>query len=160
MVFVSSLLNVSTLLFVVHVNAFCTNTGARKKRRRGESYIGFFFRNLSRRKRSKRKRKGPKDLEESMLPESSSRRSKSSSRRRASSRSVGKSRRSSSASRRHESFTKTTVQPGSDRRPSRSQSRSRVPSSAGSVQSQRSGVFDLTTSTPQDHTNDKRQQLV
>ena len=135
---------------------------ARKKRRRGESYLGFFFRDLSRRKRKKRKRRGPKELEESMLPESSSRRSKSSSRRRPSSRSASKTRRSNSMAPRRpdSSFTKTAVQPGSDRRSSRSRSRSRVPSSGESVQSQRSGVFDLTTTTPQDDTNDKRQQLV
>jgi hypothetical protein len=57
-------------------------------------------------------------------------------------------------------LTKTTVQPGSERRSSRSRSRSRTISSAGSMQSQRSGVFDLTTTNPQDDPSDKRQQLV
>jgi hypothetical protein len=133
---------------------------ARKKRRRGESYLGFFFRDLTRRRRKKRKKRGPKDLEESMLPggEVSSRRSKSSSRRRPSSRSASKTRRSGSTSRRSEkSVTKSTIQPGADRRSSRSRSRTRPPSSGSSVHS---GMFDLTTTTPQDDSNDKRQQLV
>jgi hypothetical protein len=134
---------------------------ARKKRRRGESYLGFFFRDLTRRKRKKR-RKGAKDLEEAMLPEASSRRSKSSSRRKSHSRSRSKPRRSGSSTRPRgessRSTTKTTVQPGGDR--ARSRSRSRNVSSAGSVDSaEHSGVYDLTTTTPQD-TSDNRQQLV
>jgi hypothetical protein len=129
---------------------------ARKKRRRGESYLGFFFRDLTRKKRKKRRKKGPEGLDEAMLPEASSRRSKSRSRR--PSRSRSKTRRSGSSSRRSEekSINKTTPQPGGESRHSRSRTRS-VPSSDGS---QRSGVFDLHTSTPQDDGNDKRQQLV
>jgi hypothetical protein len=140
---------------------------ARKKRRRGESYLGFFFRDLTRRKRKKRRKKGPKDLEESMLPESSSRRSKSISRR--SSRSRSKSRRPRSASRRDPgggnkggaSMTKSTIQPGTENRRSRSRGR-KSESSRGSVggNSQRSGIFDMTTTSPQDDASDKRQQLV
>jgi len=112
-----------------------------------ESCLGFYFGDLTRRKRKKR-RKGAKDLEEAMLPEASSRRSKSS-RRKSYSRSRSKPQRSGSASRRGESSrstTKTTVQPN-------------IPS-AGSVDSaEHSGVYDLTTTTPQD-TSDNRQQLV
>jgi hypothetical protein len=62
---------------------------ARKKRRRGESYIGFFFRDLTRKRKPKRpRRKGSSSgrnggLDEKMLPDtaSSSRRSRSTGRR-------------------------------------------------------------------------------
>merc|ERR1712032_535744 len=80
---------------------------ARKKRRRGESYLGFFFRDLSRKKKKSKRRKRSNDLEESMLPETSSRRSKSRSRR--SSRSRSKSRRSGSTSRRSDRKSSTSV---------------------------------------------------
>jgi hypothetical protein len=52
---------------------------ARKKRRRGESYLGFFFRDLTRKRR--KRRKGSKGLEDGLLKDTESRRSKSSGRR-------------------------------------------------------------------------------
>lgn len=108
---------------------------ARKKRRRGESYLGFFFRDLTRKKKHRRRKKN-RDLEESMLPETSSRRSKSRSRR--SSRSRSKSRRSASRSR-------AEGKSSSSRSKSRRRSRSRTK-----------------TSRPSETTQDdsKRQQLV
>jgi len=48
---------------------------ARKKRRRGESYLGFFFRDLTRKRRKKRKKKGS-TMEDGLL-DAGSRRSKS-----------------------------------------------------------------------------------
>jgi len=126
---------------------------ARKKRRRGESYLGFFFRDLTRKKKSRRRKKN-KDLDEAMLPESSSRRSKSGSR---SQRSRSKSRRSQSTSRRGSDMKSTSSgkQRSSSSKPSskerrRSRSRTRTQSQRGSQ------VPDLT---PQDDSN-KRQQLV
>merc|ERR1711935_266731 len=64
---------------------------ARKKRRRGESYLGFFFRDLSRKRKKKRRKTKNSELSEKML-DNASRRSKSS---RRSSRSRSKSRRRS-----------------------------------------------------------------
>ena len=141
---------------------------ARKKRRRGESYLAFFFRDLTR-KRKKKGRKGSRGLHESMLPETTSRRSKSSrsSSRRSKSRSKSKGRKSRSRSR-SKSIRQVSVQPersksrNSDRRHGE-RSRSRDFSSNASVgtESQRSGVFDLTVSTPQpEEAKDTRQQLV
>lgn len=54
---------------------------ARKKRRRNESYAMFFFRDIFRNKRKKKRRKVGKGLQEGMLQDASSRRSKSSGRR-------------------------------------------------------------------------------
>lgn len=137
---------------------------ARKKRRRGESYLGFFFRDLTRKKRRKRKNKG--ELGEEILP-STSRKSKSKSGSRRSSRSRSKTRRGTSRSARDgKSMRSTTLQPGSSgsRRRSRSGSRrGNVSSGASTVSSasRRSGVFDLTVSSPQtDDASDNRQQLV
>lgn len=146
---------------------------ARKKRRRGESYLGFFFRDLTR-KRKKKRRKGAKGLEESMLPETSSRRSKSSGRRstRSSSRTKRRSKsasgtRASSRGRsRSGSLRPVAIQPGYEPRTSsrsriRSRSRGQSSSSVGSTGSRRSGVFDLTVQTPQpEDGKDNRQQLV
>mmetsp|Transcript_17778 Transcript_17778/g.26312 ORF Transcript_17778/g.26312 Transcript_17778/m.26312 type:complete len:934 (-) Transcript_17778:172-2973(-) len=109
---------------------------ARKKRRRGESYLGFFFRDLTRKKKSRRRKKN-RDLEESMLPETSSRRSKSRSRR-SSSRSRSKSRRSSSKGRSASSS-------------GRSKSKDRRRSSSRPKSSSRGGEREEST---------KRQQLV
>ena len=139
---------------------------ARKKRKRGESYLGFFFRDLTR-KRKKKRRKGGKGLEESMLPDSASRRSKSSGRRStrsSSARSKSTSKRSKSASRtssrprsRSNSLQPVSVQP-----PTRTKDRHRSSgASVASATSERSGVFDLTVSQPQpDGGKDNRQQLV
>jgi len=146
---------------------------ARKKRRRGESYLGFFFRDLTR-KRKKKRRKGAKGLEESILPETSSRRSKSSGRRstRSSSRTKRRSKsasgtRASSRGRsRSGSLRPVAIQPGYEPRTSsrsriRSRSRGQSSSSVGSTGSRRSGVFDLTVQTPQpEDGKDNRQQLV
>lgn len=123
---------------------------ARKKRRRNESYLSFFFRDLTR-KRKKKRRKVAKGLDESMLPETSSRRSKSSGRR-----STRSKRRSKSASSKHRTRSQSnstravSVQPES-RSGNRSESRER----------REGGVFDLTVQTPQpDESKDNRQQLV
>jgi len=143
---------------------------ARKKRRRGESYIGFFFRDLTR-KRKKKRRKGGKGLDEHMLPEVSSRRSQSASRR---GRSKSANRRSKSTSRisstRSErsisrSLRGQRVQPRSG---SRSRSRSRRNRTNGNDSdegagggSHRAGMVDLEMVTPQpDEGKDNRQQLV
>jgi hypothetical protein len=153
---------------------------ARKKRRRGESYLGFFFRDLTR-KRKKKRRKGPKGLDDNMLPETSSRRSKSSGRRSTTRSNSRTKRRSKSATNRSGtvgssrgrsgsrpgSLRAVGVQPGYER-PS-SATKGARPSSRGvssgnsvaSSSSRRSGVFDLTTTTPQpENGKDNRQQLV
>jgi hypothetical protein len=136
---------------------------ARKKRRRGESYLGFFFRDLTRKRRKKRRKTKNADLEEKML-DGASRRSKSS--KRTSSRSRSKSRRRSKSA-------------SKDRSGSRTRSLRPVPLAAGSVTSKksrgrsssrgrktedgsgtaRSGVFDLTANNPIED-KDNRQQLV
>ena len=145
---------------------------ARKKRRRGESYLGFFFRDLTRKRRKKRRKKGAaSDMEESMLPETSSRRSKSS--KRGSSRSRSKSRRRSKSNgksrdgSRSRTLRPVPLQPGSvTRKKSTSRGRSgsrrregKDDQSATSASTRRSGVFDLTVNNPQED-SDKRQQLV
>eukprot|EP00533_Pseudo-nitzschia_delicatissima_P000212 CAMPEP_0116088004 /NCGR_PEP_ID=MMETSP0327-20121206/5649_1 /TAXON_ID=44447 /ORGANISM="Pseudo-nitzschia delicatissima, Strain B596" /LENGTH=999 /DNA_ID=CAMNT_0003579077 /DNA_START=186 /DNA_END=3185 /DNA_ORIENTATION=- len=134
---------------------------ARKKKRRGESYLGFFFRDLSRKRKKKRRKTRNTDLNEKML-DGSSRRSKSSSRR-TPSRSRSKSRRrSKSASRRDGSRTRsmrpvpvaagsTSVRRSSSRGRTRSSSRKR-----SSSKKKDSNVFDLTV----DGDKDNRQQLV
>jgi hypothetical protein len=139
---------------------------ARKKRRRGESYLGFFFRDLTRKRKNKKRRKGGKGLEEKMLPDTGSRRSRSTGRRstRSSSRSKS-SRRSKSTGRtgsssrirsESQSLRAVSVQPRST-----SRDRASSNSSVGSGSSQRSGVVDLTMVSPQpDESKDNRQQLV
>jgi hypothetical protein len=143
---------------------------ARKKRRRGESYLGFFFRDLSRR-RKKRRKKGASDMEENMIPETSSRRSKSS--KRGSSRSRSKSRRRSKSTgksrdgSRSRTLRPVPLQPASvtgKKSTSRGRSGSRKREgkddhSVTSGSSRRTGVFDLTVTNPQEDI-DKRQQLV
>lgn len=146
---------------------------ARKKRRRGESYLGFFFRDLTRKRRKKKRKKG-NDLEESMLPDSASRRSKSS-RRASSSRSRSKSRRrsksasgksrdgsrSGSRSRtlRPVALTAGSVTGKKSSSRGRSGSRKREGKDDQSVTSRRSGAFDLSITNPQED-KDNRQQLV
>ncbi|KAL7565987.1 hypothetical protein ACA910_011009 [Epithemia clementina (nom. ined.)] len=140
---------------------------ARKKRRRGESYLGFFFRDLTRRRR--KRRKGAKGLEDGLMKDpdthSSHRRSKSSSRH-GSSRSASKSKRrsksvSAGSSRRSgsRSVRSVSVQPDSGSRRSRGSSRRR---SREREDDTRSGVFDMTVTNPQpkDDGKDIRQQLV
>jgi hypothetical protein len=135
---------------------------ARKKRKRGESYLGFFFRDLTR-KRKKKRRKGVKGLDDTLLPESSSRRSKTSGRRSTRSKSRTKSRsksatRGSSSRSRSRVIQNVPVQP----RSSRSRDRARG-TSVGSHSSRRSGVYDMTVTTtpqPDDTSKDNRQQLV
>lgn len=134
---------------------------ARKKKRRGESYIGFFFRDLTRKsKGKKKKKKGARD--EALLGDSSSRRSKrsrSKSRQRSrsgSSRAGSRSGKSRSGSRKRSSsrgVRSTRAEPIQPYGPSSG-------ASVASVGSQRSGVFDVAVSTPQDDNNDNRQQLV
>lgn len=134
---------------------------ARKKKRRGESYIGFFFRDLTRKsKGKKKKKKGARD--EALLGDSSSRRSKrsrSKSRQRSrsgSSRAGSRSGKSRSGSRKRSSSRggrSTRAEPIQPYGPSSG-------ASVASVGSQRSGVFDVAVSTPQDDNNDNRQQLV
>ena len=91
---------------------------ARKKRRRGESYIGFFFRDLTRKRKPKRPRRkgsgrsgGNSGLEEKMLSDghSSSRRSRSAGRRSSTrSQSRTKSGHAASSSRRSKSSGRTS----------------------------------------------------
>jgi hypothetical protein len=145
---------------------------ARKKRRRGESYLGFFFRDLTRKRRKKKRRKGgsPSDLEESILAETSSRRSKSS--KRGSSRSRSKSRRrSKSAGKSRDASRSRTLRPvplqpdsvtSGKKSRGRSSSRRREgkdDQSVASAGTRKSGVFDLTVTNPQED-SDNRQQLV
>jgi hypothetical protein len=140
---------------------------ARKKRKRGESYLGFFFRDLTRKRKKKRRKKG---LEESMLPESSFRRSKSSGRRsiRSSSRTKRRSRSSNRSRGRDDrsegnSSQRVPVQPRS--RSARPHRGDRDDSTHASGSTRQTGVFDLTVSNVQPPANqpdgsDNRQQLV
>eukprot|EP00535_Pseudo-nitzschia_heimii_P001005 CAMPEP_0197188180 /NCGR_PEP_ID=MMETSP1423-20130617/17399_1 /TAXON_ID=476441 /ORGANISM="Pseudo-nitzschia heimii, Strain UNC1101" /LENGTH=1003 /DNA_ID=CAMNT_0042639959 /DNA_START=192 /DNA_END=3203 /DNA_ORIENTATION=- len=134
---------------------------ARKKRRRGESYLGFFFRDLSRKRKKKRRKTRNADLNEKML-DSSSRRSKSSKR---SSRSRSKSRRrSKSASKSRDSGRTRSLRPvpvaagsisgGRKSSRGRSSSRSRSRTKRGET-----NVFDLTVNNGMED-KDNRQQLV
>jgi len=137
---------------------------ARKKRRRGEGYLGFFFRDLSR-KRKKRRKTRNGDLNEKML-DGSSRRSKSSGLSRSRSKSQSR-RRSKSASKRRDGSRTRSLRPvpvaagsvsGTSRRTSsrgRSSSRSRKKKS----KAKESNVFDLAVNSSQDD-KDHRQQLV
>lgn len=103
---------------------------ARKRRRKGESYMAFLMRDSRRKsgkkKKKKRKLKGNADLEEAMLSGeegSRSRRSRSKSRSRSQSRSRSKSR--SSRKEKGEQDDKSTTSGRSSRSKSRSKSRSR-----------------------------------
>jgi hypothetical protein len=139
---------------------------ARKKRRRGESYIGFFFRDLTRKRRKKRRKHKNADLEEKMLPDEKSRRSKST--KRSSSRSRSKSRHRSKSATKDRSGSRTrSLRPvplsagsvtGSSSKKSRGRSSSRARKSEDGS-SGRSGAFDLSATNPQED-KDNRQQLV
>mmetsp|Transcript_17061 Transcript_17061/g.46786 ORF Transcript_17061/g.46786 Transcript_17061/m.46786 type:complete len:968 (-) Transcript_17061:85-2988(-) len=149
---------------------------ARKKRRRGESYLGFFFRDLTRRRR-KRRKGGPTGLADGLIKDDGdnrSRRSKSAAR---STRSLSKSRKRSKSisgsSRRSgsRSVRSVSVQPESSsssrRSSSRASSRGRKSRERGGSESRssrtsRTGVFDLSITSPQnkDDSKDNRQQLV
>lgn len=115
---------------------------ARKKKRRNESYVGFFFRDLTRRQKKKKRRQRGRGLRENFLDDSrtaaTSRRSRSTSRRK----------RSKSVS-----GSRTTVKTVSVQPRARSSSRRRTSAAAPSG----GGVFDSYTTAPQE---DARQQLV
>jgi hypothetical protein len=145
---------------------------ARKKKRRGESYLGFFFRDLTRKKKKKRKKTGKNGLEESILPDGSSRRSRSTGRRsshRSTSRNT-KSRRGKSVSRRSRSESRNNslrpvpVQPPgyeNSRSRDRNRSRDRGVSSQSLGSATSTGVFDLSVQNLQPaEAKDNRQQLV
>jgi hypothetical protein len=125
---------------------------ARKKRRKGESYLGFFFRDLTRKKKKKKKKVG-KGLDEAMLTDTASRRSKSSGRRSIRSSSRSKKQRSRSSNRRGRSSGSVAPSSGPETRSSRSRERE---------SSRRSGVLDLsiTNGQPPGQDGDNRQQLV
>jgi hypothetical protein len=150
---------------------------ARKKRRRGESYLGFFFRDLSRKRRKKRRKgKDGNDLEEDMLPETTSSRRAKSNKRGGTSRSHSKSTRSKSRSKsglksrdgsRSRALRPAPLEPGivtgqksQSRGRSGSRSRAKDDKSEASQGTERRGVFDLTVSSPPEDDGDKRQQLV
>lgn len=125
---------------------------AKKKRRRGETYLGFMIRDLTR-KRKRRRRKGAPGMEEHMLSDD------------------GESPRDQSRSRSSRSRGGSTSRTRGDR--SRSTSRNRGsrsggrdglmrpnPNVAGDLRSEpRRGVFDLAVNNQQDD-DDDRQQLV
>lgn len=134
---------------------------ARKKKRRGESYIGFFFRDLTRKSKEKKKKRSSRD--EALLGDSVTRRSK-----RSGSKKRNRSRSGSRTGSRSKSRSGSRAR-SSSRRPSSRSIRAQPikpygPSSEASVASQgsqRSGVFDIAVATPQDdNNNDNRQQLV
>ena len=135
---------------------------ARKKRRRGESYLGFFFRDLTRKRRKKKRRKGT-GLEESMLDSASASRKSKSSKTRSASRSRSKSRRRSKSSgksrdgSRSRTLRPVPLAPGIVA--GKSKSRGRSSSRKRDEKEGTSGVFDLTATNPQED-SDKRQQLV
>jgi hypothetical protein len=139
---------------------------ARKKRRRGESYLGFFFRDLTRKRRKKRRKTKNAELDEKMLGDGASRRSKSS--KRTTSRSRSKSRHRSKSAPKDRSGSRTrSLRPvplpagsvtgsSSKRSRGRSSSRGRKTEDGGSG---RGGVFDISATNPQED-KDNRQQLV
>jgi len=153
-----SVMLVVFMAFTLSISIFLAR--ARKKRRRGESYLGFFFRDLSRKRKKKRRKTRNDDLNEKML-DSSSRRSKSSKR---SSRSRSKSRRrSKSASKSRDGSRTRSLRPvpvaagsvaGSRKSRGRSSSRSR-----SRTKRVESNVFDLTVDNGEED-KDNRQQLV
>jgi hypothetical protein len=138
---------------------------ARKKRKRGESYLGFFFRDLTRKRKKKRRKKG---LEEQMLPDASFRRSKSSGRRsiRSSSRSNKRSRSNNRSRGRGDREGNSSQRvPGQPRSQSARPQRDRDESTQASGSTRQSGVFDLTVANVQPPASqpdgsDNRQQLV
>lgn len=139
---------------------------ARKKRRRGESYVGFFLRDISKHRKKKRRKTRNSSLSEKMLDGSSSRRSRSSSRRDGLTRSRSKSgrRRSKSATRRDGSRTRSlrpvSIGASSSRRSS-STGRKRSSSRSRSRQrSRREGSKSAANFDPSVDDEGHRQQLV
>mmetsp|Transcript_21318 Transcript_21318/g.32839 ORF Transcript_21318/g.32839 Transcript_21318/m.32839 type:complete len:983 (+) Transcript_21318:157-3105(+) len=139
-------------------------TRAKKKRRKGESYLGFFFRDLTRRK--KKKNRGRKvrnsDLKESMLDDNKSR----ASRRRSKSRGGSRSGRSRSKGRSGRSVSSRKSR-GSSSRNRRMRTEALQPSvrsddSSGVSAEKRGGVMDFTAVQlqPSQDQDDNRQQLV
>lgn len=132
---------------------------ARKKKRRGESYLGFFFRDLSKKKKKKRRRKGPSGLDETMLegPGSSGRRRSKSRSRSQSKRGGSTSRTRSGSQSRRRSTSGGRNRDGSRSRGGRPHA---VPGDATSgtdgPEAARRGVFDLSAQKD----DDGRQQLV
>ncbi|KAL3907536.1 MAG: hypothetical protein SGILL_008833 [Bacillariaceae sp.] len=140
---------------------------ARKKRRRGESYLGFFFRDLTRKRRKKRRKNKNADLEVKMLPDGASRRSKSS--KRGTSRSRSKSRRRSKSTGRSGSRARSlkpvplaagSVSAGSSRSKSRGRSSSRGRKTEEGGSSSRTESFNVTGAPGAQEDKDNRQQLV
>jgi hypothetical protein len=138
---------------------------ARKKRRRGESYLGFFFRDLTRKRRKKRRKTKNTELEEKILDGASSRRSKSS--KRTSSRTRSKSHhRSKSVSKDRSGSRTRTLRPVplapasvTSKKSNRGRSSSRGRKSEEATGSGRSGAFDTGASNAVED-KDNRQQLV
>ena len=135
---------------------------ARKKRRRGESYLGFFFRDLTRKKRKKRRKKvAAAGLDEAMLGDNASRKSKSSrSKRGGSSRSRSKTkRRSKSASKRGASG--RSLSKGASSRPKPISASSVAKSSKSRKENAaEGGILELSPVGNAADEGDKRQQLV
>jgi hypothetical protein len=136
---------------------------ARKKRRRGESYLGFFFRDLTRKRRKKRRKTKNTELEEKML-DGASRRSKSS--KRTSSRTRSKSHHRSKSASKDRSASKTRslrpvpLAPGSvTSKKSRGRSSSRGRKSDDGTGATRSAAFDAGANNAVED-KDNRQQLV
>ena len=133
---------------------------ARKKRRRGESYLGFFFRDLTRKKRKKRRKKvAAAGLDEAMLGDNASRKSKSS-KRGGSSRSRSKTkRRSKSASKRGASG--RSLSKGASSRPKPISASSITKSSKSRKENAaEGGILELSPVGNAGDEGDKRQQLV
>jgi hypothetical protein len=127
---------------------------ARKKRRRGESYLGFFFRDLTRKRRKKRRKKGSA-LEDGLL-DAASRRSKST-KRGSSSRSRSKSRhRSKSTGKSRDGSRSRTLRPVPLQPESASSKKSRGRSGSRKLDGKEGGAFDITAQEDKDN----RQQLV
>lgn len=134
---------------------------ARKKRRRNESYMSFFFRDLSRKRKKKRRKVDGKGLDESMLPEVTSRKSKTTVVRASSRRNRSKSASSrNSGGRSGSALRAVSVQPERSGRP-RSRPRASEVKSSPAARRGAGGVFDLAVQSPQpDESKDNRQQLV
>ena len=127
---------------------------ARKKRRRGESYLGFFFRDLTRKRRKKRRKKGS-TLEDGLL-DGGSRRSKST-KRSGASQSRSKSRQRSKSKSRDGSRSRTLrTAPVPLAAGSISSKKSRGRSSSRKRDEKSGGMFDINAQEDKDN----RQQLV
>ena len=127
---------------------------ARKKRRRGESYLGFFFRDLTRKRRKKRRKKGS-TMEDGLL-DGGSRRSKST-KRSGASQSRSKSRQRSKSKSRDGSRSRTLrTAPVPLAAGSISSKKSRGRSSSRKRDEKTGGMFDINAQEDKDN----RQQLV